>query len=237
MRNPLTICCRSVMAVLLFFLVFPVYSQAEPQTSPLSIGIVPNINLPMEEDKDLFDLGGGTDIIGRLQLPLTPKFDLTMLLGLGYQYTPVKADTSISTLSLGAGAGLSWQIFHRLHLGGYLKGGYFYSLLNDTSILPAWEEGSGGGNLYISGGLTASYRFIPSFSLGLDAAYRKNLDFSTSIVLSLSGFYHFPKKAVVDLNDNLIPGLVKAEPIYPILDNDLISRIKKIRDVSDLHKG
>ncbi len=196
MRNPLNMCCRSILAVLLCFLVFPVYSQTESMVSPLSLGIVPNMNLPLKEDKDLFTIGGGTDIIGRLQLPLSSLFDFTFLLDFGYQYIPVKADTTISTVSLGIGAGLNWKLLHRLHLGGYLEGGYFYSLLNDTSILPSWEENIGGGSLYISGGLTASYQFISSFSIGLDAAYRKNLDLSTSIVLSLSGFYHFPKKAV-----------------------------------------
>ena len=195
-RTPI-LCCRSFPVLLLFFIIVPLYSQQDRETSPFSLGIIPQMQIPLGEDQDIFNLSGGTELAGRLQLPLTNMLDLAILMDLEYQYTPVKADTSISTLYTCAGTGLNWNISRWFLIGAFVKGGYFYSLLNDTSDLPVWVESTGGGNLCISEGLTTEFRILPGFSLGLTAAYRSNLGFSRSIAVSLSGYYHFPKRTAV----------------------------------------
>jgi len=218
MRNTRCGRCLFLLAVLHFFLALPVVAQQEAETSPLSLGIVPGVNLPLGEDREIFAFGGGTDLRARVRLPLAAALDLSGLLSAGYVYTPVKADTAVSTISAGAGAGLGRRIFPRLSLGFYLKGGYFYSLINDTSDLPDWEERSGGGNLFLAGGLGAEFRLLPSLSLGLDAAYRENLDFSRSLVLSLGCYYHLPAR--MKQQGLPFPGLVidgsRIEPVFPV---------------------
>jgi hypothetical protein len=176
---------------------FQCYLSAAIRGFCFSLSLAPGISIPLGEDSEIFTLGGGTNIAARLDFPLLSKLDINAIFGLGYDFTPVKADTSLSTLSIGAGGGITWEFIPRLRIGGYAKGGYFYSLLNDTSGVPEGEDKTGGGNLFLSGGVNFAFRLFPTVSIGVDASYRNLLALNKSIIVALAASYHFKTGPVI----------------------------------------
>lgn len=165
-----------------FLLLFAVCRQGISD-SIFSLDLTPGAVIPLGEDKDIFTAGGCLDINGRLKFPLLSNIDINALLGLGCNHIPVKAGTSLSTISIVAGSGIAWNFIKRFSLCGYAKGGYFYSLI---------EEKRGAVMPFLSFGINFAFRLWPTVSLGVDASYRNLFDINKSLIIALSSAYHFP---------------------------------------------
>ncbi len=156
----------------------------------------------------LYGTGASGELYGRL--------GLGSLFGLrgafSYSGVPVKSDESFSLLSVGAGPTLGFDPLPWLRIEARGMGGYYYAaLMTDDSVRgynPCWE-----------GGLSLSARLGPSFSLGLDAAYRSFLYFVDDLRLSATVMISFQSKASKPAAD---PGLFLAvdslafSDVYPL---------------------
>jgi hypothetical protein len=153
--------------------------------SLLSFHLTPGLNLPMGEDSDFFNLGGGVGIAGEYRLRKAPLFFISG--NIDYNFMPVNFDTSVSVISFGAGGGINYELIPRLELKAFGSGGYFTSFLNDGT-------GPSSGNPFMHGGAGVHYFIIPALSLGLESAYTNYFGLYSGIGISLGVAYHLPAK-------------------------------------------
>ncbi|MEW5818395.1 MAG: hypothetical protein AB1798_23775, partial [Spirochaetota bacterium] len=179
---------KSTLIIIFLFASFPAFGETPQNSSSLfSLHLNPGLSIPLGASADYFKLGGNVKLAGEYALPAFPSFYLGG--EIGYQSHPIKAEESISILSLGARAGFNFPITSMLYgkvsasLGGY------YSFFNTAS-------GSGGGSSYLSVGTGLSLLMIPAFSLGLYAKYTNYFyKFLQGIELQLGAAYHFGVEA------------------------------------------
>ena len=203
-----------VLVILLFLLLsLNVFGE---NALPLSVSLTPGITFPIGGDNpDLYKMGFGGIVSMEYKLPI-----LTLLyldLSVGYNLTPIdvipsEEQTSLSTIYGGINAGVNWQPLKSLSLFAYTGGGYFYGFLNDS------VEDSGS-NPYFTAGVGVHYNLVPSFSIGIEGAYRKFFGLSQDIMLFLGGTYYFTSKSSgSDKQPN--PGLelldIQYEPVFPV---------------------
>jgi tetratricopeptide (TPR) repeat protein len=148
----------------------PAETQATPAIKdPLfSIGLNPGVAVALGADTAITNLGFGAELFGRLRIPI--DFPLRVRLGGGYDLVPLgknPLDVNVTLHLLSAQAGIEAGItpVPKLFIGAYGVAGYYLALV-------APDNETGGSNPLFGGGLLASYQLGPSFSLGLDAAYR-----------------------------------------------------------------
>ncbi len=172
----------SILIILLILLSLFAYSE---DRGDLSFSITPGGNLPLGESASYFKPGGGAGLSTALSLSSLPL--LSVKADLGYRYMPIRTKDGISIFSAGGGLGINLTPIKKLTMSAYSTGGYYYGILTDGS-------GAGGGNIYIQGGLSAYYSFLPSFSLGLDVHYVNNLSLYSGLGFSLGTAFHIPLK-------------------------------------------
>ena len=93
---------------------------------------------------------------------------LFLLGDLGYSFLPIKAETSLSVFSVGAGGGISFNFGKKIITKVFMSGGYYYGFLNDGT-------GPGGNNPYVLGGADFHYFITPKISLGVSCIIEMQL--------------------------------------------------------------
>jgi tetratricopeptide (TPR) repeat protein len=189
--------------------------------SLLSFGAAPFLSIPLGADAAVFSVGGGSDLLVTYRLPAIP---LLFVSGqLGYGFVPSLAPgTSLSTVSLGAAAGVRLGLLPFLSLSLSAGGGYFLGLLNGTGAAP-------GGNPYATAGIRFDFDVADSWSIGVGGAYRYFGGLFGDTAMGISGTYHLPAMPVgraVPLPEGFTPlsndgrGLritgLKADPVFPV---------------------
>lgn len=157
----------------------------DSKSSYLSFHLTPGLVVPIGEDKDFFNMGGGAGISGEYKFRSMPLFFISG--NAGYYFMPVTFETSMSVISFGVGGGLNYSIRPKLFLKTFVGGGYYYSFLNDGT-------GPKSGNPYVQGGAGVHYLITPTISLGLQASYTKYLGLYNGICISFGTAYHIPAK-------------------------------------------
>jgi tetratricopeptide (TPR) repeat protein len=167
--------------------------------------LTPEALVPLAGSAELYNVGAGATLEGRLALPAFAP--LTPFVEAGFGVLPTPADKSLSLLSAGAGVAALQPVTPRVALGLGLGGGYYSA---------AWGQENAGG-FYLRGRAEASYRFTPAFTLALGGAYSRymgpgevlyeGLGVSLSGGLSLGGLRG---------GTNLEAPSIKLEPIFPI---------------------
>jgi tetratricopeptide (TPR) repeat protein len=128
--------------------------------SPLSVEFTPALDLPIGDSAQWFTLGGGADLGVNYHIPAS-IFYLTG--GLGYAFTPVRANTSLSLAALRAGGGVQVPINDWIWLMGYAVGGYYFAAYNDFSVTTS--------DPYLAAGLAFRFAIAPTFRLVVGAQY------------------------------------------------------------------
>jgi hypothetical protein len=195
---------RKVFALAILLASLPAIAQSR---SPFTLLLAPSAQLPLgSEMRGLYGLGYGAELDGDLSLP--GGLPLAARASLGYAGIPIaETQDSLTIFSLGLGPCLVAKPIERLDLRIAAQGGY------------ALLVGPGGlaGNPFASAGLSASFSFSSSFSLGLGAAYRAHfnttgLDYQ-GIGLRLGasiGLGGGPAKSLIRILD------VHFDPIFPV---------------------
>ena len=176
---------KSLISILIILLIIVSLFAYSEDTGDLFFSITPGGNLPLGESASYFKVGGGVGFSTTLSLSSLPI--LSFKADLGYRYMPIRTKDGISILSAGGGLGINLTPIKKLTMSAYSTGGYYYGIIMDGS-------GAGGGNIYIQGGLSAYYSFLPSFSLGFDVHYLNNLSLYSGLGFSLGTAFHIPLK-------------------------------------------
>lgn len=160
-------------------------SSEKPDRGAFSLTVTPTFDIPLFADAALYNLGAGGSIEADYRLPSLPL----LFLGahLGYSFVPVNLayiPASLSLINAGLDAGIQFDPVERLTLRAQGSGGYFYGLVHDGSAI-------GGGNPFVSAGVSASWAILPSLSLGLGASYRYFFGLYNDLAVSLGATYIF----------------------------------------------
>jgi len=183
----------------------------------LSISVTPVGVVPMGENASSFNTGGGADIAVDVDISSIPLVFLRT--GLDYEYIPIITKDAVSVVSFSAGGGIKYLPFGKLTLAAFGTGGYYYGTMTG-------DVSSSGGNMVLSGGVSAYYNISPSFSLGLSVDYTSKTSLYSGVGLSL-GTTIYPGNfssgrnqygSSIDLLEALSPGISGAG-----LDVDTIS--------------
>jgi tetratricopeptide (TPR) repeat protein len=187
-----------VATVLVLLLLAPAAHSQKIETEPpgitpqlsnplaVSLALNPGLLIPLDEDGEYYKVGGNISITGTISLPFFPP--LFIPVQGGYSIIPVHFDTALSALSIGAGAGIGYNVLPKLRIQGWATGGYFYSFLNDKS-------GPSGGNPFISAGAGVSFALGRSLGMGFNASYINYLGLYNGLGVSLSTTYHMGRGA------------------------------------------
>ncbi len=134
--------------------------------SLLRLSLSAGIEYPIESGYNLLELGGYADLAGNLPLPFLPW--LSVGANLSYSFLPVRAETSISMLTLGVGPMAVWEISPRFSAHASLDMGGYYGFFNQTALDPTGTayDGQQGGNAFLSLGAGMSYFLTPFLSVG-----------------------------------------------------------------------
>jgi len=212
---------------LLLCLSLPLYGQetdAGTYTgSPyLSFTLSPGMSIPLADSSDFFSPGGRIEFNAEYRL-------LDFLIaqaGLDYNVLPVRSETrdTVNLFSLGTGAVLDFQVYERTSLGAFGNFGLYYGFIGGSDPVGSY-------NPFVEGGLYASYRLLPSLSLGLEAAYRRFFGLSADLSVSLGASYHFyfSSPGILEIRN---PGLRVFPILFTYYDNHPFSTLS-IRNTSD----
>jgi len=181
-------------AVFLFFLVS--FSGAQSAKEPVvlekesggggsaqfSLALEPDVSFPLGDSKDLYNLGGGG--LMRAELAFSKLRRVFFLASVGYGYSPIQVDRSLSTMSFALGAGLDFNLSSFFSLRPFVEGGAYNSFLN------APVEMQSGAYAYFGGGLDFDFDLSPSISLGLVGKYQDYYDVYKGIGAGVSLTIH-----------------------------------------------
>jgi hypothetical protein len=180
--------------------------------SLLTLNLTPGIEIPLETTvKDLMNLGFATDISGSLPFPFLPW--VSPAAALSYSVIPVRADTSISILSLGLGGQFTLEIGNRFLIYATLFGGGYYAFFNEKQydLTGSAYDPQQGGNPLLSAGIGVSFYLTPYLSVGLNGAYREYFGLYHGIRGSLGSSLHISGfQRQVRLHST------ELEPVFPV---------------------
>jgi len=175
-------------------------------TSPISLSITPGAGIPLGPRNDngvkLYTLGGSAVLEGEYTLPFAP-----ILYGAGllrYSMAPTLAQSSLSLISFGAGAGISISPLQKVDMKLSVAGGYSLGIY----------EGKMAGVPFFRGQGRILYALSPSFSLGVGASYDVHLPFYHGVDVSLGLSFNLGAgqlRSKVDFID------IQIDPIFPVL--------------------
>ncbi|TFG62254.1 MAG: hypothetical protein E4H36_08415, partial [Spirochaetales bacterium] len=156
-----------------------------------SLNLVPSAEFPIETGKDLLGVIGPSGSLGvQVIFPKVPLFAING--GFSYTFLPVRAETSLSLLTLSAGPGLNFEIAPRFIISAFgLAGGFFgffnEPLVNAESIPYENQQGFG---MSLEAGAGFTFYLTPYLSIGLQGSYVNYLGFSQGIRASLGTGFH-----------------------------------------------
>ncbi len=162
------------------------------------VRLAPTLELPVGQDRALYNFLGGLNISGVVTNPSFPF--LYAEAGLGYGYALTAADLTLSRVTLGASLGVDLGLTADLKLDVHTGAGYYAGIMNDGS-------GDAGGNLFVLSGAGLKLRLSPSWRLGLDASYGRYPDLFDSWAVSLGSEHRLA--AGVAAPDSLPPGTLE----------------------------
>lgn len=185
------------LAFLFAVILIPI-SAAAQNYSTLSLQLAPNLQVPVGENSDQYNVGGGVQFSVAYKPPIS--FPLYVSFDLGYTYIPIDVDWSnpMHTATIGAGLGLDYRFLGRLAADVYFKGGYYQGFLSDS-------EGTvqRGGNPYVNTGAGLSFYVSPRFRVGFGSSYTiyfgEPSPLYSSVGFYLGTSYRFPLSGDVDL--------------------------------------
>jgi tetratricopeptide (TPR) repeat protein len=192
--------CFSILAFVAAICTLPATAQV------VNLSVIPTADIPFgptdSTGKSLYTFGGGMTLTGDIPLPFAPLFFAQGLIGVDLLGVNASSPQSMSLASFGAGVGMSLKPLPQLGVKLAVDGGYglgFY-------------KGSSGGAAFVQAGVSASYFFTPSFSLGLGAAYRNCFGFYEGIGAFLSGTFQLGggSKSRVEIKD------IRLSPVFPV---------------------
>jgi tetratricopeptide (TPR) repeat protein len=188
--------------------------------SELSLSLTPAFSLPLGDDAAVFGLGGGGELSARYRPPFFPLVTLGGVVG--YELGTLRVSQTISTLSIGAEAGLLWEPLPWLGLHAAARGGYFHSLLNNG--------GGGGGAGFVTGAAGAELLVVPSIGITAEAGYRWMAGFSGSLIGSLGVAYHFAPPISIEEQLKMVPKPLKGVRLEGISFDDIFPVFYKYYD-------
>ncbi len=168
--------------------------QKYAELSYLSLTLTPEASIPLGDERDDFKFGGGVLIRGEYKLPYR-KPHLFLLGDVGYSLLPIKAETSLSILTIGTGGGVSFDLGERIFTKAFMSGGFFYGFLNDGT-------GPSGSNPYILGGANIGYFITPKISIGAGLNYNNYFGLYNNLGITIGSSYHIPAKKERSLKDS-----------------------------------
>jgi tetratricopeptide (TPR) repeat protein len=157
-------------------------------------------------------------------------------------------EDGVSLFSISAGPGLKYNPLEKLTLSVFGTGGYYYCSMTDGS-------GSGGGNMALTGGISAYYDITPAMSLGVKLGYTTKTALYNGLGLSI-GTSIRPGRfgsstsgnqygSAIDLLEALSPGVsgsgldvetISFNQIFPVLfkhyDNNPVGSVKLFNNES-----
>jgi tetratricopeptide (TPR) repeat protein len=175
---------KTIFISLLLLPVLCVSGFPQQDVAPLSVLVKPGFSIPIGQDAAVYNLGGG----GTVSL----AYDLLSYLNVGLNsgYTILPVDTlpsfekrTLSMIHFGLQAGTGFEPFEDFRLSAYAGGGWYYGFDNR-------DPQQNANNPFVSAGLGASYRLIPSFSIGIDGSYRNYLGQLQDVMVHLGGTLH-----------------------------------------------
>ena len=186
----------------------------DPESGPtlLSIQVTPGVEFPLQgDDRPLFRLAYGTDIIARLPLRFLPV--ISPAAGLAYTLAPVRAETSVSTIGVGLGGSAVLDMGRVLVTGTVLGGGYF-GFFNQSQVDPEGNpyDDQAGAAGYLSAAVDASFFVTPFLSIGLGGLYHNYLGLYHSARAHLSTTLHLE-----GLQQRVGLRAIRLDPIFPTL--------------------
>ena len=194
--------CLVVLVLSLLFSAAILWAQASGnQTAFFSTSVIPGIEIPVSSSSNLFELGYGVSLSGRMVFPAVPL--LFLAADVGYELAPLRATPSVTVVSGCVSYGLNYLFSPRVQGTLFGSTGYYYGILDDG------YETSGAGGLYQGGGFEVSYFVRPSFSLGAGALYRACLGLHHSIGFSAVATYYIDGK---QRNEEVMNGYLPLRP-------------------------
>ncbi len=213
-----------VLILLLFFVsISTLFGESE---NILSLSAIPGGIIPIGESSSYFKLGGYFSISGIYN---SVKFSPFALRGeLSFSSIPIITKDSISLYSIFFGPQYNIKVSKNLFISPFILTGYYYGYLTDKS-------GRNGGNIPIKSGISGTFNFSRSFSLGIDFFYIYNLALFSGIGSTIEITYKIPltTKAKTPQKEQSKPKLLKSKakevknkgieiksdlyPVFPVL--------------------
>ncbi len=193
-------------------------------SSEFRLSLNPGMSFPLADAAQLFSFGGGLD----MDLEYSPQFlpPLRLLAVLQYDLIPLQADTTISMLSAGLGAGAGMRFFGDLSAECFASGGYYFGFLNDSNAAAGLTQAqTSGGNPFVGGGLRFTWMASPVLGFSLGGVYRALLGFSQDIRICLGIAYDFVPvsrqiEGEIQLKPTPLKGLqiseIELETVFPV---------------------
>ena len=165
-----------LIASALFVFAVPASAQKPVSKHPIVMDVTPVVSLPLGESSEFFTIGGGMALSGGFGFG-----EGTLRLGTGvrveYDYTPFKADDSLSIVLAEARGGLQISLSPRLSVSSSAGLGYGYGVFN--------SGGTGGGFATFGVDVGVSFLLTSAIDLGAGVAYRNHLGLYHGIGLTL----------------------------------------------------
>ncbi len=208
-----------VAIVFMIFMPIPALAQdraptRDGETLLLELDLDAGIEYPFDTDFDLLDLGPVAGLTGGVLFPGLAW--LRPISSISYSYLPVKAETSLSLISAGIGAGLRFEPTERLQIEVSLVAGVYYGFFNDELLDPdgvAYENQQGAGAAAcLSAGV--DFYLTPAIKIGVAAGYTNyigladGLRATVSASLDLDGLTRKVKLEAIEF-ERLFPSLYK----------------------------
>jgi hypothetical protein len=156
--------------------------QAAKADTELALRLGLGLDIPLLDSAELFALGPTGSLSVEWNSPGGMPF---YLIGdLGYGYSPLLSEQTVSVLRAGAGIGFGLPVLPWLYARAYAVGGFYYGLLN----VPG--SSAGGGDPYATGGVDVSVAVTSLLSFELGAAWQELFMFSHSLDVFLGTSFH-----------------------------------------------
>ena len=153
---------KNTIFIILF--IFVLILNIQSQYKDIKLNVTPGIELPFgplsSSGEKMYTLGGSAALTGDIPFSSNDLFFGTGMLD--FSLISTTAETSISLVSLGAGAGVSYNPTTKLNLKLSASGGWGMGIY----------QGAVGSNPLAQLRGSASFKFSPSFSLGLNVSYK-----------------------------------------------------------------
>jgi tetratricopeptide (TPR) repeat protein len=150
-------------------------------TDSIDITITPNMSIPIGESANMYEIGYGAEISSFWSPESIELFGISG--GLGYLGLPTQADTTLSALTLAAGAGVRFYPIPRFGIDMSLRGGMYYGIYDNSTNF----------NVLATAGLNINFLFSNSFSIGIGTAYNGLLTSEdplyTGLTASVAGIF------------------------------------------------